>query len=277
MGTINQEKVQEVLTQKTTTSPIRTHRSSSPARKKERTAMMLLIPVKFSNGISKEIEFLVDTGSEANLIRSDLVPNACWVQAKKKLNLYTANDTPMVGGHQYCSVGLKFYAVEVGKEEHGQFVKSMEADFYEADIHVDGIISYQWLENNKVGIFPHRGCLMSESDRISHWLFGGDLEEVMESWDDIPTSPIFTKPQKSKVRSVDDLTDRELEKILEAHNWVPHNDNPPPYHSLLNVKGGRSQPRKIGILGGYIIPRNWTTILLHPRAILMRILYISRI
>ena len=78
--------------------------------------MMLLVPCKLANGQSKELEFLVDTGSEVNLIKSELVPDTCLVQANKKLNLFTASDTPLVGGEKHFLTQLKLWAIPVGGE-----------------------------------------------------------------------------------------------------------------------------------------------------------------
>jgi hypothetical protein len=39
--------------------------------------MFLVLEVQFSNKEKRFVEFLVDTGSEVNLVRSDLVPAKC--------------------------------------------------------------------------------------------------------------------------------------------------------------------------------------------------------
>ena len=55
-------------------------------RKKTRgkIAMLFTIPFKFANGKCKELEFLVDTGSEKNLIKKEVVPGECLERASKK-------------------------------------------------------------------------------------------------------------------------------------------------------------------------------------------------
>jgi hypothetical protein len=50
----------------------------------EKKAMFLPLRVEFSNGETRKVEFLVDTGSEVNLIRPDLVPGDCIVLPSKK-------------------------------------------------------------------------------------------------------------------------------------------------------------------------------------------------
>ena len=36
------------------------------------------------------------------------------------------------------------------------------AEFYEADIQVDAILSYPWLVQNKIGVLPHRRALVTD-------------------------------------------------------------------------------------------------------------------
>ena len=43
--------------------------------------MMLIVPFRFSSGKAMELEILVDTGAEVNLIKKDLVPADCWSTA----------------------------------------------------------------------------------------------------------------------------------------------------------------------------------------------------
>ena len=62
-------------------SPIRTKRTKKPRGK---IAMLLTIPFKFANGKCKELEFLVDTGSEMNLIQKKYVPEISWMKAPQK-------------------------------------------------------------------------------------------------------------------------------------------------------------------------------------------------
>ena len=84
-----------------------------------------------------------------------------------------------------CKGEFLFRTLEVGREEGDTFFKKIFATFYEAEISCDGIISYDWLEKNQIAIFPHRGCLMQEGKKNSHWLFGADIEGVMGEWDEI--------------------------------------------------------------------------------------------
>ena len=108
--------------------------------------MMLVVPFEFSKGKCKELEFLIDTGSEMNLIRKDVVPRDCWKNLTKKINFYTASGTPLGGGSRTCSGNLLFRAAEVGKEDQGVSFQQIEAMFYEAEICCDGILSYEWVE-----------------------------------------------------------------------------------------------------------------------------------
>ena len=61
-------------------SPVRAQGGTRP---RGRVGMLLVVPFRFSSGKCRELEFLVDTGAEVNLIRKDLVPSDCWSEAPK--------------------------------------------------------------------------------------------------------------------------------------------------------------------------------------------------
>ena len=124
-------------------SPVR---SKGPSKPRGKISMVLLIPLKFSNGQCRECQFLVDTGSEMNLIRRDVVPENCWENVAKKINFYTASGMPLKGGGRLCSGQFIFRSFEVGEEDKKIGFQNLDASFYEAEISVDGIISFEWLQ-----------------------------------------------------------------------------------------------------------------------------------
>ena len=100
---------------------------------------------------------MIDTGAQANLIRKDLIPDKFFKEVSERLNLRTANGQIMEGGTRDVDLTLGFRRVM-----RGELLSDLDyraASFYEADIRVDAIISYPWLEKNGIGIFPHLKAL----------------------------------------------------------------------------------------------------------------------
>ena len=123
-------------------------------------ALFLKLMVTFKTGKEREIEFLVDTGSEVNLIRPDLVPKDCEEKAEKGVRLLVANNEVMEGGYKMCRSQLQFFGVEIGREYPKITKRNFGADFYLGGIKIEGILSYDWLEQNRLGVMPHRYCLL---------------------------------------------------------------------------------------------------------------------
>jgi hypothetical protein len=69
------------------------------------------------------------------------------------VNLLAVNGQVLQGGNRKTSVTLRFEKQVNGKKvpEPAQY----KIDFYEADIEVDGILSYAWMAKEKLGVFPH--------------------------------------------------------------------------------------------------------------------------
>ena len=107
--------------------------------------MLVTIPVKFSNNVVRDIIFLVDTGSEVNLIKRGMVPSECWKEPEIIQNLTTACNAPLRGGKKVCKINMMLNALPVGQEERKPFF--IEAEFFDGEVHeVQGILSYTWLE-----------------------------------------------------------------------------------------------------------------------------------
>ena len=204
---------------KARTSPIRSERGPDQATR-IKCAMFMTIPVHAANGKIKELEFLVDTGAEVNIIQKGLLAAENWKMASSKLNLYTASGTRFDGGDKISNLKLEFLSIPVGAEEGQHYSQVIEGEFYEGELSdVDGILSHSWLFENKLAVFPHRGCLLKEGEN-SHWLFGVDISETLEEWEGVSN---FDREKfvnsKGKVQRVDEITDQELDNILTRFNW----------------------------------------------------------
>ena len=189
-------------------------------RPEKRKCMLMTIPIQLPNKSIYELEFLVDTGSDVNLIRKGLLPSECWERPENVVTLFTANDRVMAGGDKICKAQMEFWAIPVGKEEKGGKTLKMMGEFYEGDIQVDGIICYEWLFDNDVNLFPRRGCLMIERND-PHWLYGAEIENNDDDMEEkIELEKLVQKPGP-RIRTIDMIDMAELENILTAHMWVP--------------------------------------------------------
>ena len=101
------------------------------------------LEVQLSNGETKLMRTLIDTGAEANLIRTGFVPHHITFAARKVLNLIAANGQKIEGGTRTTEITMHF-----GKEVNGyKTVTPLEltSEFWEASIDVDAIFSFPWI------------------------------------------------------------------------------------------------------------------------------------
>ena len=59
--------------------------------------LMLRVDTTMNNGEIKTLDILIDTGAEANLVRTGLVPRHLTTIARTRLNLVTANGQTLGG------------------------------------------------------------------------------------------------------------------------------------------------------------------------------------
>ena len=131
--------------------------------------MLVRSCIEFPNGAHQKVDILVDTGAEANLIRQGLVPEQFLFAAKNPLRFETANGESLAGGSRCTRVKLKLQ-LERNESNQGENVE-FEVEFYEANIKCDAILSFPWLAQAKLGIFPHHKALVMDSADLQ-FLFG---------------------------------------------------------------------------------------------------------
>ena len=119
--------------------------------------LMLELDVYLPNGCSKRVKALVDTGAQINLVRRRLVPNHLLSWARQTVKLVAANQQLIEGGDKMVSLQLEFRLS--GKSKGAMDFALFEGEFYEANIDVDMILSYPWLRENRLGVFPHHNAL----------------------------------------------------------------------------------------------------------------------
>ena len=122
--------------------------------------LILSMDVELQNGQLKRLRMLVDTGAEANLIKVGLIPTHLTYPAKKILRLVAANGQAIRGGDRTVVANLKFMQEVGGVRLKDTLNYSVE--FWEADIEVDAILSFPWMCENRLGIFPHHRALAKD-------------------------------------------------------------------------------------------------------------------
>ena len=134
---------------------VRTYRIGTQGH--ENLQLSLRMEAEFKDGTTKLLQVLVDTGAQANLVRAGLVPSKFLHKAQDPLQLLSANGEVISGGDQETTLRLHFNkTTQKGKVEKRRNVTGL---FYTADIGVDAILSYPWLRDAKIGIFPHLNSL----------------------------------------------------------------------------------------------------------------------
>eukprot|EP00667_Euglena_gracilis_P000113 EG_transcript_113 len=123
--------------------------------------LLLKTQIKLANGEEKTARILIDTGAEANLIRQGLIGDHLMYPAKDPLRFETANGQTLAGGSRCAKV--KMILQQNWNEEREIECVEYEVEFYEANIKVDAILSYPWLAEAKLGIFPHHKALVKDS------------------------------------------------------------------------------------------------------------------
>jgi hypothetical protein len=121
------------------------------------------------NGEEIKINVLVDTGAEACLMRQGLLPQHLLYPASEPLRFETANGEVLAGGNM-CSKMRLLLNCESG-ELFGPEPFFFDVEFYEAKIKVDAILSFPWLAQAKLGIFPHHKALVLDSPGLT-FLYG---------------------------------------------------------------------------------------------------------
>ena len=103
----------------------------------ESLQLLLKIPARLDNGDEVVLSVLIDTGAEANLVRTRVLPSSMFFPAQTPLNLVTANGCPLMGGRSCVHVTFSLI-----QEVNGRILscpKYFDAQRYEADIQVDAI------------------------------------------------------------------------------------------------------------------------------------------
>jgi hypothetical protein len=114
--------------------------------------------IRLPTGTEVSVQALVDTGAEINLVRKGLVPKEFWIRSERVKRFVTADQAVMEGGsiELHCEFALQGMSVESGRAT--QVV--CPTRFYDANIGVDVILSYEWMRRADIEVRCRRHGLM---------------------------------------------------------------------------------------------------------------------
>jgi hypothetical protein len=127
--------------------------------------LVMLLSVFLPDNTEKKLKVLIDTGAQANLIRMGTVSDSLFSVSTDPLNLRMANGQRLEGGRRVVETTLGFRQVVRGEMMPEYFWRGCQ--FYEADITVDAILSFPWLQDNCIGVFPHLRALATLEPEFS--------------------------------------------------------------------------------------------------------------
>ena len=129
--------------------------------------------LRLQEGATMVVSALVDTGAELNLFRKGLIGERFLRRAEKPKTFVAANKEVMVGGSMEapCDVVLFGRDMETGLEEE----QAYPTVFYDADIGMDVILSYDWLRRANVDVRCRRHGLEANRPQGTLWVPGVKL------------------------------------------------------------------------------------------------------
>ena len=154
------------------------YKVDSQSFKGDELQLVLLAAVKLPNGSRQMAKFLVDTGAQVNLIRKGLIPEEFLEVAERPLRLRTVSGQQFEGGERQVLLDLGFQTTI--EAEYTRQEDWFDANFFEADIKIDGILSFPWLVNKWLGVIPHLKALVLVGSPVT--LFKGFSPQQARQW-----------------------------------------------------------------------------------------------
>ena len=181
------------------------------------------LTVKYKNGFVRKVKFLVDTGAEISLIRPDMVPPGLTETPSAPVRLMAVNNNVLGGGDKSCVAEITLFGEEIRREFPMFREKKFSAELYTADIKVEGILSYDWLATNKMGVMLHRECLLLDVQN-PEWLTAENPQiEENEEEQSICTTRMGESQMTKTLQGthVNKISMGTLEEILSKKRWDP--------------------------------------------------------
>ena len=137
--------------------PRGTYNINKCEKKGDHMQLVLKLLCELPDGRRRILKVLVDTGAEANLIKTGIIPPHLIQAAMERLSFVAANGLKIPGGEREVDLNLAFRQRVNDQDSVHKLWRT--AKFYEAQIRVDAILSFPWMTQNKIGVFPHHNAL----------------------------------------------------------------------------------------------------------------------
>ena len=133
-----------------------------PTRQSRTKHLKIEAQAEMQKGEKYSLKVLIDTGAEVNLVRKGLISAPHLKPAPKLVRFITANGGTLAGGREVVDINLVF-KVESPVDEGQAEELVIPTCFYEAEISGDAILSYKWLADNDLQVYPREDCLLDEA------------------------------------------------------------------------------------------------------------------
>ena len=132
--------------------PRNAYRLNKVVTRAKHKQLVVRVQATTTNGQSRHLKLLVDTGAEANLIRPDLFILEMQ-PTKAPLSLVAANGQKLSGGGKEIDLELRMNIQGMSEQW------TAKASFHDANIELDGILGFPWLRDNRLVIVSHQDAL----------------------------------------------------------------------------------------------------------------------
>ena len=134
------------------------------------TQLFVKVALRLADGSMQEIEALIDTGTQVNLLRRGLVPKGFFGPSLFPKRFTTASKKIMEGGLTDLHCSMLMWGVDVDTCERALVERPVI--FYDADLGTEALISYEWLQKNNVDVCCRRHGLQINGMGAPKWVSG---------------------------------------------------------------------------------------------------------
>ena len=166
------------------------------------------------DGFELEVIALVDTGSEVNLIRRNLIPDKYLLPPREKVLLKAANQTGLGAGHREVRGNLVVEGFDIDSKSNTSVTLTIDA--YDADIDVDVLLSYEWLATMDVDVRSQRHGIIIHQSHAAYWVPG--LKKGLKVGE-VPLSVLMVN-QTTSPPELHENSDPDIEVPNEADEYT---------------------------------------------------------
>ena len=138
--------------------PLGVLRCKKPRGLPKCTKLKIPVLVTWGDGTSQNMEALVDTGAEVNLVNPKLINSQLFTPSSRPVRLGVANSHLLQGGSREVNMDITFTAIQFDTAKQVAVVLPCTA--YDGEVTCDLILSYGWLAEHHILVNPRRHGLM---------------------------------------------------------------------------------------------------------------------